>query len=91
MAAVTICSDFGAPPQKKSNTVSNVSPSITHEAMGPDAISDISRLNSRDDCYSLYILPLEELLASEVHVSSLSIKWRQNSPPVSSTGMGEKI
>ena len=37
MAAVTICSDFGA--QKiKSATVSTVSPSICHEVMGPDAM-----------------------------------------------------
>ena len=37
MAAVTICSDFGA--QKiKSDTVSTVSPSISHEVMGLDAI-----------------------------------------------------
>ena len=37
MAAVTICSDFGA--QKiKSVTVSTVSPSISHEVMGPDAM-----------------------------------------------------
>ena len=36
MAAVTICSDFGA--QKiKSDTVSTASPSISHEVMGPDA------------------------------------------------------
>ena len=37
MAAVTICSDFGAPP-KKSDTVPTVSPSISHEVMGPAAI-----------------------------------------------------
>ena len=37
MAAVTICSDFGALP-KKSLTVSIVSPSICHEVMGPDAM-----------------------------------------------------
>ena len=37
MAAVTICSDFGA--QKiKSVTLSTVSPSISHEVMGPDAM-----------------------------------------------------
>ena len=35
MAAITICSDFGAPP-KKLATVSTVSPSISHEVMGPD-------------------------------------------------------
>ena len=34
MAAVTICSDFGAP-KIKSDTVS---PSISHEVMGPDAM-----------------------------------------------------
>ena len=39
MAAVTICSDFGAPPpQIKSVTVSIVSPYICHEIMGPDAM-----------------------------------------------------
>ena len=38
MAAVTICSDLGA--QKlKSDTVSTVSPSISHEVMGPDVLS----------------------------------------------------
>ena len=39
MAALTIYSDFGAPPpKKKSDTVSTVSPSISHEVMGPDAM-----------------------------------------------------
>ena len=38
MAAVTICSDFGAPSQKRSLSVSIVSPSVCHEAMGPDAM-----------------------------------------------------
>ena len=37
MAAVTICSDFGAP-KLKSDTVSTVSPSICHEVKGPDAM-----------------------------------------------------
>ena len=37
MAAVTICSDIGA--QKiKPDTVSTVSPSFSHEVMGPDAM-----------------------------------------------------
>ena len=35
MAAVTICSDFGAK-KIKSDTVSTVSPSVYHEVMGPD-------------------------------------------------------
>ena len=38
MAAVTICSDFGAQ-NIKSATVSTVSPSICHEVMGLDAMS----------------------------------------------------
>ena len=37
MAAVTIWSDFGAP-KIKSDTVSTVSSSISHEVMGPDAM-----------------------------------------------------
>ena len=36
MAAVTICSDSGAQ-NIKSDTVSTVSPSISHEVMGPDS------------------------------------------------------
>ena len=36
MAAVTICSDFGA--QENKVSVSIVSPSICHEVMGPDAM-----------------------------------------------------
>ena len=38
VAAVTICSDCGATPKIKSDTVSTVSPSISHEVMGPDAM-----------------------------------------------------
>ena len=38
MAAVTICSDFGAPQKIKSDTVSTISPSICHEVMGLDAM-----------------------------------------------------
>ena len=37
MAAVNICSDFGEQ-KKKSDTVSTVFPSISHEVMGPDAM-----------------------------------------------------
>ena len=39
MAAVTICSDFGAQ-KNKSDTVSMVSSSISHEVMGPDAMME---------------------------------------------------
>ena len=38
MAAITICSDFGAPPKIKSATVSTVSPSICHEVIGPNRL-----------------------------------------------------
>ena len=38
MAVVAIYSDFWRPPQIKSVTVSTVSPSISHEVMGPDAM-----------------------------------------------------
>ena len=38
MAAVTICSDFGAPQIIKSATVSIVSPSVCHEVIGTDAM-----------------------------------------------------
>ena len=41
MAEVTICSDFGAL-KIKSATVSTVSPSISHELMGPDAVILVS-------------------------------------------------
>ena len=42
MAAVTICSDFGAQ-KNKSDTVSTVSPSISHEVVGPDAMIFVLR------------------------------------------------
>ena len=48
MAAVNICSDFGAPapPKKTTLTVSIVSPSICHEVMGPDAVILVFRMLS---------------------------------------------
>ena len=52
MAAVTICSDFGA--QKiKSVTVSIVSPSISHEVMGPDAMIFVFWMLSFKPTFSL--------------------------------------
>ena len=52
MAAVTICSDFGA--QKiKSDTVSTVSPSICHEVMGPDAMMLVFWMLSFKPTFSL--------------------------------------
>ena len=37
MATITICSDSGAP-KIKPDIVSTVSPSISHDVMGPDAM-----------------------------------------------------
>ena len=48
MAAVTICSDFGVPPpQMKSDTVSTVVPSISHEVMETDAMISLSLYNHK--------------------------------------------
>ena len=46
MAAITIYSDFGAP-KIKSDTVSTVSPSISHEVMEPDAMIFVFLMLSR--------------------------------------------
>ena len=52
MAAVTICSDFGA--QKiRSDTVSIVSPSISHEVMGLDAMIFVFWMLSFKPTFSL--------------------------------------
>ena len=51
MAAITICSDFGVQKQTKSDPVSTVSPSISHEVMGPDAMQLIrdSKIKKQQD------------------------------------------
>ena len=67
MAAVTICSDFGPPPQIKSLNVSIVSPSIRHEVMSPDHLNVVLSqlihsplsLSSRGSFIPLYFLSLE--------------------------------
>ena len=52
MAEVTICSDFGA--QKiKSDTVSTVSPSISYEVMGPNAMIFVFWMLSFKQTFSL--------------------------------------
>ena len=51
MAAVTICSDFGAP-KIKSDTASIVFPSISQELMGPDAMIFITQ-SSLTLCYPM--------------------------------------
>ena len=52
MAAITICSDFGAP-KIKSATVSTVSPSISYEVMGPDAMIFVFWMLSFKPTFSL--------------------------------------
>ena len=48
MAAITICSDFE--PQKiKADTVSMVSPSISHEVMGPDAMILVNSMKKQNN------------------------------------------
>ena len=67
MAAVTICSDFGA--QKiKPDTVSTVSPSISHEAMGPDAMMEYYSAIKRNAFESVLMrwMNLEPIIQSEV-------------------------
>ena len=70
MAAVTVCSDFGAQENKiKSVTVSTFSPSICHEVMGLDAIIFVFQMLSFKPAFSLsYFTFIKRLLSS----SSLS-------------------
>ena len=65
MAAVTICSDFGA--QKiKSVTVSIVSHSISHEVMGPDAIILVLEVHRARGQHSFIKHEIEYVLPSLV-------------------------
>ena len=66
MSSITICSDFGAapPPKKKikSDTVSTVSLSISHEVMGADAMILVFWMLSFKPTFSLssrgFLVPL---------------------------------
>ena len=58
MAAITICSDFGAP-KIKPDTVSTVSPSISYEVMGPNAMILV-----------FWMLSLSQLFHSPLSLSS---------------------
>ena len=62
MAAITICSDFGAP-KIKSDIVSTVSPSISHELMGPDATKFLISVGSNSlICFLLWNILLVSCL-----------------------------
>ena len=69
MAAVTICSDFGAQ-KKESVIVSTVSASICHEVMVPDAMILVFRMLSFKPIFSLSSFTLIKKLFS---YSSLSV------------------
>ena len=60
MAAVTICSDFGAP-KIKSVTVSTVSPSICHEVMGPHAMILVYQMLSFKPTFSLFLFHFDQV------------------------------
>ena len=56
MAAVTICIDFGAP-QIKSDTVSTVSPSISHEVPPRHAHGDLTSLAPHERLPEILVVP----------------------------------
>ena len=75
MAAVTICSDFGA----QKNKVSHVSPSICHEVMGPDAMILVFWMLSIKPPFSLssftFINRLFSSSLSAIRVVSSAYNW----------------
>ena len=69
MAAIIICSDFGAPPPHrkiKSDTVSTVSPSISYEMMGLDAMIFVFRMVNFKPTFSLSSFTFKRLLSSSL-------------------------
>ena len=72
MAAVTICSDFGAP-KIKSDTVSTVSPSICHKGMGPDAIIFVFWMLSFKPTFSLSSFTFIKRLFSSSPLSAIRV------------------
>ena len=70
MAAVTICSDFGAQ-ENKSLTISIVPPSICHEVMGPDAMNFVFWMLSFKPAFTLpFSLVSRRSLLSAIRVMS---------------------
>ena len=72
MAAVTICSDFGAQ-KNKSDTVSTVSPSISHEVMGPDAMIFVFWMLSFKSTFSFYSFTCIERLFCSSSLSAIRV------------------
>ena len=82
MAAVTICSNFGAP-QIKSATVSIVSPSICHEVIVPDAMSLVFWMLSFKPTFSFSSF-LQHFTGGQGRIISLWVEWRHFNSPVKS-------
>ena len=76
MAAITICSDFGAQKLKLA-TVSTVSPSISHEVMGPDAMILVFWMLSLSQLFhsSLLLSSRGCLLSGFSHVQFFVTPW----------------
>ena len=72
MAAVTICSDFGAP-KIKSVTISIVSPSICHEVMGLDAMVLFLWMLSFNPTFSLSSFTFSKRLYSSSLLSAIRV------------------
>ena len=91
--AVTICSDFGAPPKIKSDTVSTVSPSISHEVMALSFSKNLGWVTSQHCLLHLPVIPswLEEagyagsslavFLIFKAEVAMLLVLWGEWTPP----------
>ena len=72
MAAVTICSDFGAK-KYKSLTVSILSPSVCHEVMGPDAIILVFRMLSFKPTFSFSSFTFIKRLFNSSSLSAIKL------------------
>ena len=72
MAAVTIYSDFGAP-KIKSDTVSTVSPSISHEVIGLDAMILVFWMLSYKPTFSLSSFTFIKRLFSSSSLSAIRV------------------
>ena len=72
MAAITICSDFGAP-KIKSVTVSTDSPSICHKVMGPDAMILVFWMLSFKPTFSLSSFTFIKRLLSSSSLSAIRV------------------
>ena len=66
MAAVTICSDFGAQENKVCHCFTCVSPSICHEVMGPDAMIFVFWILSFKPAFSLSSFTFKRLFSTSL-------------------------